>query len=64
MPMRLRKFKQLREPGYRVDYPLTPAKRSASSFKPPNNSAHASRFFYGDEWPQVKVKNLRRGEER
>ncbi len=55
-------IQQLRDRGYRVDYPLTPAK-VARQFQAAEDSGASLALLFGDEWPQVKVKNLATREE-
>ena len=55
-------IQQLRERGYRVDYPLTPTK-VARQFQAAEDAGASLALLYGDEWPQVKVKNLPTREE-
>ncbi len=58
----LTQIQQLREGGYRVDYPLTPTK-VARQFQAAEDAGASLALLYGDEWPQVKVKNLPTREE-
>jgi histidyl-tRNA synthetase len=53
---------QLRERGYRVDYPLTPIK-VGRQFQAAEDAGALLTLLYGDEWPQVKVKTLATREE-
>jgi histidyl-tRNA synthetase len=53
----LNDIQALRDRGYRVDYPLTPEK-VARQFQIAEDASAAIALLYGDEWPQVKVKNL------
>ena len=55
-------IQQLRDRGYRVDYPLTPTK-VARQFQAAEDAGASLALLYGDEWPQVKVKNLPTREE-
>src|SRR5439155_17902210 len=55
-------IQQLRDRGYRVDYPMTPTK-VARQFQAAEEAGAALALLYGDEWPQVKVKNLPTREE-
>ena len=55
-------IQQLRDRGYRVDYPLTPAK-IGKQFQTAEDLGAAVALLYGDEWPQVKVKTLATREE-
>ena len=59
----LSQIQQLRENGYRVDYPLTPAK-VGKQFQNAEDSGATIAVLYGDEWPQVKVKTLATREEK
>ena len=52
----------LRDAGYRVDYPLTPAK-VGKQFQTAEQLGARVAILFGDEWPQVKVKDLRTGEQ-
>jgi histidyl-tRNA synthetase len=58
----MRQMQQLRDQGWRVDYPLAPAK-VGKQFQ--SAEAMGARFtlLYGDEWPQVKMKTLATREE-
>jgi histidyl-tRNA synthetase len=56
-------IQQLRERGYRVDYPLT-AVKVGKQFQNAEDSGAAVAILYGDEWPQVKVKTLATREEK
>jgi histidyl-tRNA synthetase len=59
----LAQIQQLRDRGYRVDYPLTPMK-VARQFQAAEDAGAALALLYGDEWPQVKVKNMATGEQQ
>ena len=50
-------IQQLRDRGYRVDYPFT-GEKVARQFQIAEDSGAAIAVLYGDEWPQVKVKHL------
>jgi histidyl-tRNA synthetase len=56
-------IQQLRETGYRVDYPLTAAK-VGKQFQTAEELGATVALLYGDEWPQVKVKTLASREEK
>jgi len=58
----LEQLQGLRDAGYRVDYPLT-AEKVAKQFQNAENAGARIALLYGDEWPQVKVKNLGTREE-
>ncbi|PYL08139.1 MAG: histidine--tRNA ligase [Verrucomicrobia bacterium] len=53
----LRHIQQLRDRGYRVDYPLTPTK-VARQFQTAEELGARVALLFGDEWPQVKLKNM------
>ena len=55
-------IQQLRDRGYRVDYPLT-AEKVGKQFQTAEDLGASLALLYGDEWPQVKVKNLATREE-
>jgi histidyl-tRNA synthetase len=52
----------LRDAGYRVDYPLTPAK-VGKQFQTAEQLGASVAILFGDEWPQVKLKDLRTGDQ-
>jgi histidyl-tRNA synthetase len=58
----LEQIQELRDRGYRVDYALT-ADKVAKQFQTAENVGARITLLYGDEWPQVKVKNLATREE-
>jgi histidyl-tRNA synthetase len=58
----LAQIQQLRDCGYRVDYPLTPMK-VARQFQAAEELGARIALLYGDEWPQVKIKNMGAGEQ-
>ncbi len=58
----LTQVQALRDAGYRVDYPLTPAK-VGKQFQTAEQLGTRVAILFGDEWPQVKVKQLRTGEQ-
>ena len=58
----LAQIQQLRDCGYRVDYPLT-ATKVARQFQAAEDLGARVALLYGDEWPQVKVKNMGTGEQ-
>jgi histidyl-tRNA synthetase len=58
----LAQIQQLRDRGYRVDYPLTPTK-VARQFKAAEDAGAAFALLFGDEWPRVKIKDLATREE-
>jgi histidyl-tRNA synthetase len=61
-PDALEQIQELRGRGYRVDYPLT-ADKVPKQFQTAENAGARITLLYGDEWPQVKVKNLATREE-
>src|SRR5215471_15178631 len=58
----LAQIQQLRDRGYRIDYPLTPTKVARQFQTAEDLGAHIALLF-GDEWPQVKIKNMATGEQ-
>jgi histidyl-tRNA synthetase len=53
----LAEVQRLRERGFRVDYPLVPAK-VGKQFQNAEELGATLAILYGDEWPQLKVKQL------
>jgi histidyl-tRNA synthetase len=53
----LAQIQQLRDRGYRVDHSLTPTK-VARQFQAAEDAGAALALLYGDEWPQIKLKNM------
>ena len=58
----LAQVQSLRDAGYRVDYSLAPAK-VGKQFQAAEQLGARVAILFGDEWPQVKVKELRTGEQ-
>jgi histidyl-tRNA synthetase len=58
----LKQIHQLRDEGYRVDYPLTPIK-VARQFQAAEELGARIAVLFGDEWPQVKIKNMATGQQ-
>jgi len=58
----LEQVQELRGRGYQVDYSFT-AEKVAKQFQTAENVGTRFALLYGDEWPQVKVKNLATREE-
>jgi histidyl-tRNA synthetase len=58
----LAQIQQLRDRGYRVDYPFTTTK-VAKQFQAAEDLGARIALLYGDEWPQVKIKNMETGEQ-
>jgi len=59
----LTQIQQLRDRGYRVDYPLTTTK-VARQFQTAEDAGASLAILFGDEWPEVAVKNLATGEQQ
>jgi histidyl-tRNA synthetase len=53
----------LRDRGYRVDYPLT-ATKVARQFQTAEDAGASLAILFGDEWPEVKIKELATREEK
>jgi histidyl-tRNA synthetase len=58
----LKEIQQLRDHGYRVDYPLT-SEKVGKQFQTAEQLGARVAVLFGDEWPQVKIKNLATREE-
>src|SRR4029077_15571637 len=58
----LAQIQQLRDRGYRVDYPLTQTK-VGRQFQAAEDLGARVAILYGDEWPQVKIKMTATGEQ-
>jgi histidyl-tRNA synthetase len=58
----LAEVQALRDHGYRADYPLAPAK-VGKQFQTAEQLGARVAILFGDEWPQLKVKDLRTGEQ-
>ena len=58
----LAQIQVLREQGYKVDYPLVAAK-VAKQFQSAQQLGARVAIVFGDEWPQIAVKNLTTGEQ-
>lgn len=56
-PAALAHLQQLREAGWRVDFPLAPAK-VGKQFQTAEALGAKVTLLYGDEWPAVKIKAL------
>ena len=59
----LAQIQQLRERGYRIDYSLTPTK-VARQFQAAEELGARIALLYGDEWPQIAMKDLASGEQK
>jgi histidyl-tRNA synthetase len=55
-------IQQLRDRGYRIDYPLMPTK-VARQFQTAEDLGARVALLFGDEWPQVKIKNMGTGDQ-
>jgi histidyl-tRNA synthetase len=58
----LTQIQQLRDRGYRVDYPLT-ATKVPKQFQAAEEAGASLAILFGDEWPQIKIKKLATREE-
>jgi histidyl-tRNA synthetase len=56
----LRQIQQLRDYGYRVDYPLT-SEKVGKQFQIAEQLGARVAVLFGDEWPQVKIKSMATG---
>lgn len=61
-PEALRQMQQLRDSGWRVDYPLA-ATKVGKQFQTAEAMGVSFTLLYGDEWPAVKMKTLATREE-
>jgi histidyl-tRNA synthetase len=59
----LAQIQALRDQNYRVDYPLTQGK-VAKQFQTAEQLGARLAVLFGDEWPQLKIKDLNTGEQR
>jgi histidyl-tRNA synthetase len=59
----LTQIQQLRDRGYRVDFPLTVTK-VARQFQAAEDAGASLAILFGDEWPEVKLKELATREEK
>jgi len=53
----LTQIQQLRDRGYRVDYPLT-SEKVGKQFQTAEQLGARVAVLFGDEWPQLKIKNM------
>jgi histidyl-tRNA synthetase len=58
----LAQIQHLRDRGYRIDYPLASTK-VARQFQAAEDLGARIALLFGDEWPQVKIKNMGTGEQ-
>jgi histidyl-tRNA synthetase len=56
----LAQIQKLRDHGYRLDYPLT-GEKVGKQFQTAEQLGARVAVLFGDEWPQVKVKNMETG---
>jgi histidyl-tRNA synthetase len=59
----LRQIQQLRDRGYRIDYPLT-SEKVGKQFQTAEQLGACVAVLFGDEWPQLKIKNMASGEQQ
>jgi histidyl-tRNA synthetase len=53
----LAQIQHLRDRRYRVDYPLT-SEKVARQFQAAEDAGASLALLFGDEWPQIKMKNM------
>jgi histidyl-tRNA synthetase len=58
----LAQIQQFRDRGYRVDYPLT-SEKVGKQFQTAEQLGARVAVLFGDEWPQIKVKNMASGQQ-
>ena len=58
----LKQIQQLRDRGYRVDYPLT-SEKVGKQFQTAEQLGAPVAVLFGDEWPQLKIKNMATAEQ-
>jgi histidyl-tRNA synthetase len=58
----LGQIQHLRDRGYRVDYPLT-SEKVGKQFQTAEQLGARVAVLFGDEWPQVKIKNMATAEQ-
>ena len=59
----LAQIQQLRDRGYRVDYPLT-SEKVGKQFQTAEQLGACVAVLFGDEWPQLKIKDMITGEQQ
>jgi histidyl-tRNA synthetase len=59
----LGQIQQLRDRGYRVDYPLT-SEKVGKQFQTAEQLGARIAVLFGDEWPQMKLKDMSSGEQQ
>jgi histidyl-tRNA synthetase len=62
-PDALAQIQQLRDTGYRVDYPLT-SEKVGKQFQTAEQLGACVAVLFGDEWPQLKIKDMTTGEQQ
>ena len=58
----LAQIQQLRDRGYRVDYPLA-GEKVGKQFQIAEQLGARVAVLFGDEWPQIKIKNMATGQQ-
>src|SRR6267143_5492524 len=59
----LAQIQKLRDHGYRLDYPLT-GEKVGKQFQTAEQLGARVAVLFGDEWPQVKLKDMNSGEQQ
>ena len=59
----LKQIQHLRDAGYRVDYPLT-SEKVGKQFQTAEQLGARVAVLFGDEWPQLKIKDMTTGEQQ
>ena len=59
----LAQFNNLRDHSYRVDYPLS-GEKVGKQFQTAEQLRARVAVLFGDEWPQVKLKDMSSGEQQ
>ena len=59
----LRQIQHLRDRGYRVDYPLM-SEKVGKQFQTGEQLGARVAVLFGDEWPQLKIKDMTTGEQQ
>jgi histidyl-tRNA synthetase len=59
----LTQIQQLRDRGFLVDYPLT-SEKVGKQFQTAEQLGACVAVLFGDEWPQLKIKNMATGEQQ
>jgi len=59
----LAQIQELRDRGYRVDYPLT-SEKVGKQFQTAEQLGARVAVLFGDEWPQLKIKDMTTGEQQ